>query len=70
VYADQDRKLVPVDEELRGVAEIKDMREAGKTLRKIAADLKDRGQAGRQVLRLNDQEHSQKYTQPLTATSG
>lgn len=46
-YADQDGKLVPVDEELRVVAEIKAMRGAGKTLREIAADLNVRGIVGK-----------------------
>lgn len=46
-YADQAGKLVPVDEELRVVAEIKEMRAAGMTLRDIAADLNGRGIIGK-----------------------
>jgi site-specific DNA recombinase len=46
-YADHDGKLVPVDEELRVVAEIKDMRGAGRTLREIADDLNGRGIVGK-----------------------
>jgi hypothetical protein len=39
--------LVPVDEELRVVAEIKGMREEGMSLEKIAADLNSRGIVGK-----------------------
>ena len=39
--------LIPVDEELRVVAEIKDMRGAGMTLRDIADDLNARGIVGK-----------------------
>lgn len=46
-YADQDGKLVPVDEELRVVAEIKELRGAGLSLEKIAADLNSRGIVGK-----------------------
>ena len=46
-YADQDGKLVPIDEELRVVAEIKAMRNNGKTLRDIADDLNGRGIVGK-----------------------
>jgi len=46
-YADDAGKLVPVDEELVVVAEIKDMREQGKTLREIADDLNSRGIVGK-----------------------
>ena len=46
-YADQDGKLVPIDEELRVVAEIKAMRNNGKTLRDIADDLNGRGIGGK-----------------------
>jgi DNA invertase Pin-like site-specific DNA recombinase len=46
-YADQAGKLVPVDEELRVVAEIKALRGAGKTLRDIADDLNSRGVVGK-----------------------
>ena len=46
-YADQDGMLVPVDEELRVVAEIKGMREEGMSLEKIAADLNSRGIVGK-----------------------
>ena len=46
-YADQDGKLVPIDEELRVVAEIKAMRNNGKTLRCIADDLNGRGIVGK-----------------------
>lgn len=46
-YADQAGMLIPVDEELRVVAEIKDMRGAGMTLRDIADDLNSRGIVGK-----------------------
>ena len=46
-YADQAGMLIPVDEELRVVAEIKDMRGAGMTLRDIADDLNARGIVGK-----------------------
>jgi site-specific DNA recombinase len=46
-YADQDGKLVPVDEELRVVAEIRDLREGGMSLERIAADLNSRGIVGK-----------------------
>ena len=46
-YVDQEGKLVPVDEELRVIAEIKDMRAAGLTLRDIADDLNKRGIVGK-----------------------
>jgi site-specific DNA recombinase len=46
-YEDQAGKLVPVDEELRVVAEIKSMRGGGKTLREIADDLNSRGIVGK-----------------------
>lgn len=46
-YAGQDGKLVPVDEELVVVAEIKEMRANGMSLEKIAADLNARGIVGK-----------------------
>ena len=46
-YANADGKLVPIDEELLVVAEIKDMRGQGKTLRDIADDLNQRGIVGK-----------------------
>ena len=46
-YADAGGKLVAIDEELLVVAEIKDMRKAGKTLREIADDLNGRGIVGK-----------------------
>ena len=46
-YANADGKLVPIDEELLVVAEIKDMRGQGKTLRDIADDLNGRGIVGK-----------------------
>lgn len=46
-YADQAGMLIPVDEELRVIAEIKDMRGAGLTLRDIAANLNARGIVGK-----------------------
>ena len=46
-YAAQDGKLVPIDEELVVVAEIKEMRGQGKTLRDIADDLNQRGIVGK-----------------------
>lgn len=46
-YADQAGMLIPVDEELRVVAEIKDMRAAGMTLMAIADDLNKRGIVGK-----------------------
>ena len=46
-YADQDGRLVPVDEEQLVVAEIKQMRDAGMTYRAIASDLNDRGIIGK-----------------------
>ena len=46
-YANADGKLVPIDEELLVVAEIKDMRGQGKTLREIADDLNGRGIGGK-----------------------
>ena len=42
-YANEAGKLVPIDEELLVVAEIRDMRGQGKTLRDIADDLNQRG---------------------------
>jgi site-specific DNA recombinase len=46
-YADLDGKLVPVDEELRVVAEIKELRDGGMSLERIAADLNSRGIVGK-----------------------
>ena len=46
-YANADGKLVPIDEELLVVAEIRDMRGQGKTLREIADDLNGRGIGGK-----------------------
>ena len=46
-YANADGKLVPIDEELLVVAEIRDMRGQGKTLRDIADDLNGRGIVGK-----------------------
>ena len=46
-YANADGKLVPIDEELLVVAEIRDMRGQGKTLRDIADDLNQRGIVGK-----------------------
>lgn len=46
-YADQAGKLVPVDEEQRVIAEIKDMKAAGMTLMAIADDLNRRGIVGK-----------------------
>ena len=46
-YANADGKLVPIDEELLVVAEIRDMRGQGKTLREIADDLNGRGIVGK-----------------------
>ena len=46
-YANEAGKLVPIDEELLVVAEIKDMRGQGKTLRDIADDLNQRGIVGK-----------------------
>lgn len=46
-YANAEGKLVPVDEELLVVAEIRDMRGQGKTLREIADDLNSRGIVGK-----------------------
>ena len=46
-YANADGKLVPLDEELLVVAEIRDMRGQGKTLREIADDLNGRGIVGK-----------------------
>ena len=46
-YANADGKLVPLDEELLVVAEIRDMRGQGKTLRDIADDLNGRGIGGK-----------------------
>ena len=46
-YANEAGKLVPIDEELLVVAEIKDMRGQGKTLREIADDLNQRGIVGK-----------------------
>jgi DNA invertase Pin-like site-specific DNA recombinase len=46
-YAGKDGKLVPIDEELLIVTEIKDMRQQGLTLRSIAANLNERGIVGK-----------------------
>ena len=46
-YANADGKLVPIDEELLVVAEIKEMRGNGMSLEKIAADLNARGIIGK-----------------------
>ncbi len=46
-YSDQDGKLVPVDEELIIVSEIREMRSAGLSLRSIADDLNHRGVVGK-----------------------
>lgn len=46
-YAGQDGKLVPIDEEQRVIAEIREMRDEGKTLREIANDLNGRGIVGK-----------------------
>lgn len=46
-YADFAGKLVHVDDELRIVAEINDMRKDGKSLREIADDLNGRGIVGK-----------------------
>lgn len=46
-YVDQAGQLVPVDEELRVVAEIKEMRADGMSLERIAADLNSRGIIGK-----------------------
>jgi DNA invertase Pin-like site-specific DNA recombinase len=46
-YNDQDGKLIPVDDELIIVSEIKDMRDQGLSLHKIAADLNGRGIVGK-----------------------
>ena len=46
-YANEAGKLVPIDEELLVVAEIRDMRGQGKTLRDIADDLNQRGIDGK-----------------------
>jgi hypothetical protein len=46
-YDDQDGKLVPIDVELRLVAEIRAMRRDGQTLRAIAANLNGRGIVGK-----------------------
>jgi DNA invertase Pin-like site-specific DNA recombinase len=46
-YQDQDGKLVPVDEELIIVSEIKEMRGGGLSLHKIADDLNGRGIVGK-----------------------
>lgn len=46
-YADDAGKLVPIDEEIRVIAEIKELRDAGKTLREIADDLNGRGIVGK-----------------------
>lgn len=46
-YAAQDGKLVPIEAELQLVAEIRDMRGQGKTLREIADDLNGRGIVGK-----------------------
>ena len=46
-YRNEEGKLVPVDEELLVVAEIRDMRGQGKTLRDIADDLNQRGIVGK-----------------------
>ncbi len=46
-YANAAGKLVPIDEELVVVAEIKEMRGAGMSLEKIAADLNARGVTGK-----------------------
>jgi DNA invertase Pin-like site-specific DNA recombinase len=46
-YADQDGRLVPVDEEQLVVAEIKQMRDAKMTYRAIASDLNERGIIGK-----------------------
>lgn len=46
-YEDQDGKLVPVDEELIVVSEIKEMGEGGLSFHKIADDLNGRGIVGK-----------------------
>ena len=46
-YEDQDGKLVPVDEELIVVSEIKEMGEGGLSFLKIADDLNGRGIVGK-----------------------
>ena len=46
-YADDAGKLVPIDKELVVIAEIKEMRGQGKTLREIADDLNGRGIVGK-----------------------
>ena len=46
-YAGQNGKLIPIDEELRVVAEIREMRDDGKTLREIAENLNGRGIVGK-----------------------
>lgn len=46
-YVDAGGKLVPVDEELRVVAEVKEMRADGMSLERIAADLNSRGIVGK-----------------------
>jgi len=46
-YASDNGKLVPIDDELRIVAEIRDMRGDGKSLRAIADDLNARGIVGK-----------------------
>jgi site-specific DNA recombinase len=46
-YANSDGKLVPIDEEMRVVAEIRDGRDAGMSFRAIADDLNARGITGK-----------------------
>lgn len=46
-YKDQDGKLVPVDEELLVVSEIKALRDDGLSYWKIAGDLNERGIIGK-----------------------
>lgn len=46
-YADEGGKLIPLDDELRVVAEIRSMHKDGLSLHKIAADLNGRGITGK-----------------------
>jgi site-specific DNA recombinase len=46
-YADDNGKMIEIDEELRVVAEIRDLRAEGRTLREIADDLNGRGIVGK-----------------------
>ena len=46
-YANEDGHLVEIDEEIRVVSEIRQMRDAGMTYRAIAADLNERGIVGK-----------------------